>query len=101
MLAIMGDEQAKSEDPDDVAMRDSSLMREQDTKNEEKEIRSSALMLDMQTRIASAQALGDLGLISVELSKTKTLMEPHRAVLRELYVARQKTLVNKVSPEVK
>jgi DNA polymerase III delta prime subunit len=99
MLAIMGDEQAKSEDPDDVALRDSELLRDQDNKNAEKEAKSSALMAEMQAKIVAATTIDALGAIGAELKKSRTLMDPHREVLRVIYMERFKSVAGKAMPE--
>ena len=101
MLAYLGTTQAKSEDPDDVAMRDSELHREDGAKSAEREAKSNQLMSEFNARIVGATDLATLGGIGKEIGKARGLLDPQRDALRAMYEEKRKTLVAQTAPEVK
>lgn len=101
MLAYLGATQAKSEDPDDVAMRDSELHREDGAKSAEREAKSNQLMSEFNARIVGATDLATLGGIGKEIGKARGLLDPQRDALRAMYEEKRKTLVAQTAPEVK
>lgn len=93
LLALLGTEQAQSEDPDEVAAKDSELLRKDEDKAKGKEEKSVVLLTAFQADIAKAATLKDLGLVAAAMKKErKHLMEPHEASLKIVYGQRHKEL---------
>lgn len=99
MLAYLGTTQAKSEDPDDVAMRDSELHREDTSKAAEREAKSQKAMADFQASISAANDIVALGGVGEAIKKSRTLLDSHRGALRLLYGARFKAVAGSAMPE--
>lgn len=101
MLAYLGAEQAKSEDPDEVALKDAELHREDGAKSADREAKSNALMADLNAKLVSATTVAELGAVAREIGKARALLDPQRDALRVMYEQKRTELVAKIAPEVK
>lgn len=101
LLALLGDEQAQSEDPDEVAARDATLLeRESGERDKAREEKSGAAYTALCVELGAATTLDALGAIAKSIAKQKkTMMEHHLNALRVLYEERRKTIAGATAPE--
>jgi hypothetical protein len=101
LLALLGNEQAPSEDEDERIASDSELLTAADDKVAQKAERSREILTTFQARILAAPSMEDLGVIGVELKKQKKYMlEEHVEALRQTFEHRRGQIVQAVAPGV-
>lgn len=99
LLPLLGTTQAQSEDPDEVAAKDSELLQKEGDADKKKEAKSSALYADFNGKMAGATTLEALGAIAGELKKQRRYMiDQHLDGLRVLYEERRKVLAAAQAP---
>jgi hypothetical protein len=99
LLQYLGDEQAQSEDSDEVASRDSDLLNDE-SKERAKGEKSEKIYTDLNSKITMAASLPSLGEIATELTKNKRyLTEEHLASLRLVYSNRHNQLSTTAAPQ--
>jgi hypothetical protein len=99
LLALLGNEQAQSDDPDETAAKDSDLLRRDDEKSKGKEEKSAELMTKFNADIAAASTLEMLSKVAAGMKKEKRhLMEPHEDSLKIVYGQKHKTLAAALAP---
>lgn len=100
LLPLLGTVQAQSEDPDEVALRDSELLTKDAEKDKKKEEKSSALYADFNGKMAAATTMEALGAVAAEVKKQRRyLMENHLNALTVLYAERRKVVTAALAPE--
>jgi len=101
ILPLLGTVQAQSEDPDEVAAKDSDLLTSATVeKDKAKEAKSSEKYAYFNGAITGAKTLAELGIIAGDLKKNSRYMnETHLAGLRVLYEERRKVLSEAAAPE--
>lgn len=100
LLPLLGDAQAKSEDPDEVSARDGELLRKEDDKVAEKAVKSATLLSDFRGSLLGAATLEALAAVARDLKKqSKYLTDDHRGALLSIYEERRKALVERLAPQ--
>lgn len=94
MLSLLGTEQAKMEDAEEVAAKDAALLEQAKKEAADKAAASQAMRADFQKRIAEAATLEALAAIGKEIGKVaKTkLLDEDRELLKADYNSRSQTL---------
>jgi hypothetical protein len=93
LLPYLGAQQAVSEDPDEVAARDSELLSDSESKAKDKAAKSNEHYVAMNARITGAQTLDELSSVASEIKKLKRyLTGEHEQALRLVYTSRHETL---------
>lgn len=99
LLPLLGTEQAQSEDPDEVAAKDSELLQRDTDKDNAKDAKSGALYADFNGKMIGASTLEALGAVAGELKKQRKYMtDQHLDGLRVLYEERRKVLAAAQAP---
>lgn len=97
---LNGKSQAKSDDPDETAAKDSELLEKQEEKAKEKESKSLAMFNEFNGKIIGADSLEKLNDVSGEIKKKKRYMiGEHTKALREIFNSRRDELVKNVVAE--
>lgn len=100
ILPLLGAEQAQTEDPEEVAARDSDLLAREGDKDRKKEEKSSSLYATFNVALAGATTMEALGVVAEDLKKQRRYMtEGHLAGLRVLYEERRKVVTAALAPE--
>lgn len=100
LLPLLGAVQAKSEDPDDVAARDSELLAKEGDKDKQKQEKSSALYAKFNADMVIASTMEALGAVAADLKKNRRYMtEAHLDGLRVMYEERRKVVTASLAPE--
>lgn len=100
LLPLLGNEQAKGEDPDEVAAKDGELLRQEDDKVAGKLAKSAALLADFRGALLGAPALEALATVAKDIKKqSKYLTDDHRGALLAIYEERRKVLVERLAPQ--
>lgn len=98
LLPILGDTQARSEDPDEVAARDGELLDMADANSKEKEEKSKVLLSEFNAKLSSAIRLEDVAVIASEIKKQSRYMKAeHKDVLRIFYTKKHEELANQIA----
>jgi hypothetical protein len=99
MLDLLGTEQAASEDPDEVAARDSELLAADSDKAKGREAKSAALFAEYSGAIAGAATMEALTEVAAGLKKIKRyLIDGHEEGLRTLYAAKHAAVSATLAP---
>jgi hypothetical protein len=99
LLSLLGSEQAQSEDPDEVASKDSELLSRDADKSKVKEERSVELLSRFQADIAKAASLEELSKVAAGMKKERRhILEPHEESLKIVYGQKHKTLAAALAP---
>lgn len=99
ILPYLGETQAQSEDPEEVAARDSELLNDQDHKAKDKAEKSRALFNEFNARIIGAASMEDLNKIAEEAKKAKRyILGEHSAALNMAYMDKNKQLASSLAP---
>lgn len=101
VMPLLNGQQAQSQDPDEVAMKDAELHEKEKEKKAKKDEKSRELFTDFNARIVSAKDLESLNGIATELKKSKRyLMEDHLSSLRITYEERKDRITNEKAGEI-
>jgi hypothetical protein len=99
LLSLLGNEQAQSEDPDEVAARDSELLSRGEDKAKAKEDKSSDLYAQFSAAISVASTMDALASVAGDMKKSRRyLIDGHEEGLRALYAQRHKTISAMIAP---
>lgn len=99
ILSMLGDRQAMSEDPDEVAAKDGELLDAERDKQRAKEDKSAGLLADFTAQIRAADSMSSLQEVATNLKKKKRYMvEGHVDSARVLYSRRHKELSEREAP---
>ena len=99
IMPLLKGKQAHSENPDDVAAKDSELLDREVAKKKDKEVKSADLFNAFNAQVTACQELSALKNISDEITKKRRYMiKLHTDSLREIYKNRRDQLVNEVAP---
>lgn len=100
ILDLMGAKQAQSENPDEVALDDAQLIRENEAKKERAGDKSAGLLTTYSGRVQAATDMETLAGIAAELKKQKRyLTEGHYESLRAIYDAKRQDLTKRLAPQ--
>lgn len=101
VMPLLNGHQAKSEDPEEVAMKDAELLEKEKEKKSAKDSKSRELFADFNSKIVAAGDLDELNAIATELKKQKRyLMEDHLNSLRITYEERKDRITNEKAGEI-
>ena len=99
LLSLLGTEQATSEDPDEVAARDSELLSADADKVRGKDAKSAELFAQFSAAISTAADMDALSEVAGKLKKVRRyLTDGHEEGIRTLYAARHNALSAQLAP---
>lgn len=101
ILPLLEGPHAQSENPDDIAAKDSELLDRDIQKRKDKEIKSLDLFNEFNAEITTCEGLASLATIADKMKKGKRYMiESHIKSLREIYNSRRDRLTSDVAPAI-
>lgn len=99
VLPLLNGHQAQSQDPDEVAARDSELLEKDKAKQAKKDEKSKALLAQLTANINAASTFDELAAVATDIKKEKRyIMEDHLNALRSLYESAHAALSAKAAP---
>lgn len=99
VMPLLNGQQAQSEDPDEVAARDSELLEKETEKKKAKEEKSAVLFKQFNGEITVCDSLDELNSIATELKKQKRyIVEDHLNSIRLIYGQRHDDLSKQQAP---
>lgn len=99
MLDLLGGEQATSEDPDEVAARDSELLSQDNDKAKGREQKSAALFAEFSAAISAATTMEALTDVAGGMKKSRRyLIDGHEEGLRSLYSSKHAAIAATLAP---
>ena len=100
IIPLLNGHQAQSENPDEVAAKDSELLDRETEKRKDKELKSLDLFNEFNGKVISCKELSDLADVSSEITKKKRyLVDVHIKSLQEIYKGRRDKLTQEVVPQ--
>lgn len=99
ILPYLGEVQATSEDPEEVAAKDGELLAGDEAKAREKQDKSLTIFNDLNAKIIGAVDMNALATVAAEVKKQKRYLNTeHYAALGQVYTNRNKELSAKLAP---
>ncbi len=101
ILPLLGDKQAPVDDDETRAAADAELLRENDLKKTKKADKSGQVLADLQTEVAMARTMEEIGAVSDMIKKKRrSLTDEHLAALRPLYESARDRIVASTAGDV-